>query len=79
MACMWICNMLGIKCRGGRLGMSCKHKQVIRIVNNKQEYYCTAKQKEITEHDCKGCMLYNEKLDDDLQGLVNLFFGGFKK
>ena len=22
--------------------MACKHRQVIRITNNKQEYYCTA-------------------------------------
>ena len=38
--------------------MSCKHKQVIRISNNSvSEYYCTAKQKEITGYDCKNCML----------------------
>ena len=33
--------------------MSCKHKQVIRIVNNtEREYYCTAKQKEMCEEYC---------------------------
>ena len=60
--------------------MACKHKQVVSIVleNNKKEYYCTAKQKEITDYDCRGCMLYREKLDDNLQGLVDLFFGGFE-
>lgn len=61
--------------------MACKHKQVVSIVleNNKKEYYCTAKQKEIKDHDCRGCMLYRENLDDNLQGLVDLFFGGFNK
>ena len=59
--------------------MSCKHRQVIRITNNKNEYYCTAKQKEITDYDCRGCMLYRENLDENLQGLVDLFFGGFKR
>lgn len=58
--------------------MACKHRQVIRITNNKQEYYCTAKQKEIKDYDCRGCMLYREKLDENLQGLINLFFGGFR-
>ena len=59
--------------------MACKHKQVISIVleNNKREYYCTAKQKEITDYDCRGCMLYREKLDENLKGLVDLFFEGF--
>ena len=58
--------------------MSCKHKQVISIVleTNKKEYYCTAKQKEITDYDCRGCMLHREKLDENLQDLVDLFFGG---
>ena len=57
--------------------MSCKHKQIIRMIGTKKEYYCTAKQKEITDYDCRGCMLYREKLDENLQGLVDLFFGGF--
>ena len=29
--------------------MSCKHRQVIRIVNNQKEYFCTAKEKEIKD------------------------------
>lgn len=29
--------------------MSCKHKQIIRMIGTKKEYYCTAKQKEIKE------------------------------
>lgn len=57
--------------------MACKHKQVINIVleNNKREYYCTAKQKEIKESDCSGCMLYNPDLPD----VVKNIFGGFRK
>lgn len=38
--------------------MNCKHKSVIRIYKNgNKDFYCIAKQKEITENDCKGCML----------------------
>ena len=57
--------------------MVCKHKQVISIVleNNKKEYYCTAKQKEITESDCSGCMLYNPDLPD----IVKNIFGRGKQ
>ena len=57
--------------------MDCKHKQVISIVlkNNEKEYYCTAKQKEIKESDCKDCMLYNPDLPD----VVKNIFGGFRK
>lgn len=56
--------------------MSCKHKQIIRITSNTiPEYYCTAKQKYITERDCRGCMLYNPNIED----VVNQIFGGFKK
>ena len=55
--------------------MTCKHRQVIRITNNKQEYYCTAKQKETTDYDCRGCMLYNPDLPD----VVKNIFGGFKQ
>lgn len=56
--------------------MSCKHKQIIRITNNTiPEYYCTAKQKDITERDCMGCMLYNPEIPD----IVREIFGGFKK
>ena len=57
--------------------MSCKHKNVIRIVNNKKEHYCTAKQKEIVEYDCQNCMLYNPKINTN-KDLINLFFGGLK-
>ena len=53
--------------------MNCKHNKVIRIVNNKQQYYCTAKQKKITSYDCKGCMLYNPDLPDEVKNI----FGGF--
>lgn len=60
--------------------MNCKHKKIIRLTNNTiPEYFCTAKQKEITDYNCRGCMLYRENLDDNLQGLVDLFFGGFKQ
>ena len=55
--------------------MACKHRQVIRITNNKQEYYCTAKQKETTDYDCRGCMLYNSDLPD----VVKNIFGGFRR
>ena len=56
--------------------MSCKHKQVIRISNNSiSEYYCAAKQKEIADYDCKGCMLYNPNAED----IINKLFGGFNK
>lgn len=55
--------------------MSCKHKQLIRITNNTQkEYYCIAKQKDITESDCRGCMLYNPELSKEIRNI----FGGFK-
>ena len=55
--------------------MTCKHRQVIRIVNNQKEYFCTAKQKEITDYDCRGYMLYNPDLPD----VVKNIFGGFKQ
>ena len=57
--------------------MACKHKQVISIVleTNKKEYYCTAKQKEITDYDCRGCMLYNPDLSEEIKNI----FGGFKQ
>lgn len=57
--------------------MSCKHKQVVSIIleTNKKEYYCTAKQKEITDYDCRGCMLYNPDLPDVIKNI----FGGFSK
>lgn len=57
--------------------MVCKHKQVISIVleTNKKEYYCTAKQKEITDYDCRGCMLYNPDMPKEVKNI----FGGFKQ
>lgn len=55
--------------------MNCKHKNLIRITSNtKRDYYCTAKQKEIVERDCRGCMLYNPDVDD----IVKNIFGGFR-
>lgn len=55
--------------------MICKHKQIIRIINNTiAEYYCTAKQKEIKDYDCKGCMLYNPNTEE----IINKLLGGFK-
>ncbi len=57
--------------------MSCKHRQVIRITNNKQEYYCTAKQREIKEWECENCLLKLE--ENPYEDLIDLFLGGFKK
>lgn len=56
--------------------MTCKHKQVIRMIGTKQEYYCMAKEKEISDYDCRSCPLY---IDGDMQNLIDLFFGGFGK
>lgn len=53
--------------------MNCKHKQLIRIVDNKQEFYCTAKQKEISN--CNNCMLYNPDLPQEIKNI----FGGFRR
>lgn len=57
--------------------MSCKHRQVIRIVNNQKEYFCTAKEKEIKEWECENCLLKLE--ENPYQGFIDLLFGGFKK
>lgn len=57
--------------------MACKHKQVIRITNNKREYYCIAKQKEIKERECEGCLLKLE--ENPYQDFINMLFGGFKQ
>ena len=57
--------------------MACKHRQVIRITNNKQEYYCTAKQREIKEWECNNCLLKLE--ENPYEDLIDLFLGGFKK
>ena len=57
--------------------MNCKHAQVIRITNNKQEYYCTAKQREIKEWECENCLLKLE--ENPYEDLIDLFLGGFKK
>lgn len=54
--------------------MNCKHAQVIRMIDTKKEFYCTAKQKEIKESDCRGCMLYNPDLPDVIKNI----FGGIK-
>ena len=54
--------------------MACKHKSVIRIVNSKKEYYCIARQKEISEWECERCPLKLET--NSHQGLIDLFFGG---
>lgn len=37
--------------------MNCKHSDTIAISENGKEYYCKAKQKRITEYDCRNCML----------------------
>lgn len=56
--------------------MSCKHKQVIRLTNNTNtEYYCTAKQKEIKEWECRGCTL--KLKENPYQDFIDLLFGGF--
>ena len=57
--------------------MSCKHKQVIRIVvgTNKKEYYCTAKQKEIGDYECDNCLLKLE--ENPYKDFINSLFGGF--
>lgn len=56
--------------------MNCKHKKIIRLTNNTiPEYFCTAKQKEITDYDCRGCMLYNPDLPEEIKNI----FGGFKQ
>ena len=57
--------------------MNCKHAKVIRITNNKQEYYCTAKQREIKEWECENCLLKLE--ENPYEDLIDLFLGGFKK
>ena len=59
--------------------MSCKHKQVIRIVvgTNKKEYYCTGKQKEIGDYECDNCLLKLE--ENPYQDFINMLFGGFKQ
>ena len=57
--------------------MACKHKQVIRIVNNQKEYFYTAKEKEIKEWECENCLLKLE--ENPYQGFIDLLFGGFKK
>ena len=55
--------------------MNCKHKKIIRIIdNNRAEFYCSAKGKEIKDSDCRGCMLYNPDLPEQIKNI----FGGFK-
>ena len=56
--------------------MNCKHKKIIRIIdNNRAEFYCSAKGKEIKDSDCRGCMLYNPDLPQEIKNI----FGGFKR
>ena len=57
--------------------MSCKHKQIIRMIGTKKEYYCTAKQKEIKERECENCLLKLE--ENPYQDFINMLFGGFKQ
>lgn len=58
--------------------MACKHKKVIRIVDKiKEEYYCTAKQREIKEWECENCLLKLE--ENPYEDFINMLFGGFKK
>ena len=58
--------------------MGCKHKETIRVVNNKQEFYCKAFDKEISEYDCRNCLMKVE--DNNLNDLFNQIFGkGFGK
>lgn len=55
--------------------MNCKHKNIIRIYKDgKRDFYCTAKQKEIAERECKNCML---QLPDIPNGFEKLFGKGF--
>ena len=54
--------------------MSCKHRKIIRMIGTKKEYFCIAKQKEIKDSDCRGCMLYNPDLPQEIKNI----FGGFK-
>ena len=54
------------------MNMKCKHRQLIRITNNKKEYYCLGKGKEIKDFECNSCMLY-------LPDFNNLFGEKFDK
>lgn len=54
--------------------MNCKHSDVIRIVNNtKKEYYCKLKDKEITEWECRECMMRLPNLNQDFKELFKGF------
>ena len=57
--------------------MACKHKQIIRMIGTKKEYYCTVKQKEIKEWECENCLLKLE--ENPYQDFINMLFGGFKQ
>ena len=57
--------------------MSCNHKQIIRMIGTKKEYYCTAKQKEIKEWEYENCLLKLE--ENPYQDFINMLFGGFKQ
>lgn len=57
--------------------MNCKHKKIIRIIdNNRAEFYCSAKEKEIKEWECENCLLKLE--ENPYQDFINMLFGGFK-
>lgn len=57
--------------------MNCKHKKIETYVNTTiNVMYCKAKGKEITEYDCKNCML---RLPDLPEGFEKLFGKGFIK
>ena len=58
--------------------MGCKHKETIRVVNNKQEFYCKVFDREISDYDCRNCLMKVE--DNNLNDLFNQIFGkGFNK
>lgn len=41
--------------------MGSKHKETIRVVNNKQEFYCKVFDKEILDYDCRNCLMNIEE------------------
>lgn len=55
--------------------MSCKHKELIRIKDNKKEYYCKCFDKEIPEYKCKECIMKIENQEDQLNELFGQIFG----
>lgn len=58
--------------------MGCKHKEIIRVVNNKQEFYCKVFDREISDYDCRNCLMKVE--DNNVNDIFNQIFGkGFTK